>query len=201
MNAPLPAYYDDLEASLANALGQLSRGVADRRSPFHHPVVATIGADGCPRLRTVILRGFDVPTRTLRFHTDRRSQKVAELTAEPRISWLGYDPGAKIQLRIEGRAVLHTDDALADAAWQAAKLFSRQCYGIAPGPGTPLESGSDFALPETTEAGTAPGRAHFAAVVVTMASLEWLYLAAQGHRRARFMWDAQGTVSSSWLAP
>jgi pyridoxamine 5'-phosphate oxidase len=201
VSAPIPSYYDDLDASLAHAFGLLSRGVADRRSEFHHPVVATVGSDGRPRLRTVILRGFDMAKRELRFHTDRRAQKVAELAAEPRISLLGYDPAAKIQLRIEGRAVPHTDDAVADAAWEAAKFFSRQCYGIAPGPGTPLNAGADFALPETTEEGTAPGRAHFTAVVVTMDSLEWLYLAAQGHRRARFVWDGEGAFSSSWLAP
>jgi pyridoxamine 5'-phosphate oxidase len=114
---------------------------------------------------------------------------------------MGYDPGAKIQLRIEGTATLHTDDAVADAAWQAAKLFSRQCYGIAPGPGTPLDGGAQFTLPDTTDEGTAPGRAHFTAVTVRMESLEWLFLAAQGHRRAHYSWDKAGLLSSSWLAP
>ena len=201
MSAPIPSYYDDLDASLAHAFGLITRGVPDRRSPFHHPVVATLGLDGRPRLRTVILRGFDFAKRELRFHTDRRAQKVQEITADPRVSMMGYDAGAKIQLRIEGRAVLHTDDAVADAAWEAAKLFSRQCYGVAPAPGTPLSAGADFVLPETTEEGTAPGRAHFTAVVVRMDSLEWLYLAAQGHRRAHYAWDANGSFSSNWLAP
>jgi pyridoxamine 5'-phosphate oxidase len=59
MSAPIPAFYDDIEATLAHALALLVRGVPDRRSPFHHPVVATIGTDGRPRLRTVVLRGFE----------------------------------------------------------------------------------------------------------------------------------------------
>jgi pyridoxamine 5'-phosphate oxidase len=201
MSAPIPSFYDDIDATLAHALGLLVRGVPDRRSPFHHPVVATLGVDGRPRLRTVILRGFDFTKRELRFHTDRRSQKVSEIAADPRVSLIGYDSGAKIQLRIEGIATLHTYDAVADAAWEAAKLFSRQCYGIAPGPGTPLDASADFALPETTEEGTAPGRAHFTAVTVRMESLEWLYLASQGHRRALYSWDTAGALSSSWLAP
>jgi pyridoxamine 5'-phosphate oxidase len=200
MSQPPPSFYDDLGETLAEAWRLIARGVADRRSPFHHPVVATNGLEGAPEARTVILRACDVPSRTLRFHTDARSAKAREIAADARVSMHFYDPGAKIQVRLSGAARLHRDDAVADAAWAGSRVFSRQCYGIAPGPGTGLDAGGNFTLPETTDAATAMGRANFTAVTVEATRLEWLYLAAAGHRRARFRW-AQDAVTAEWLAP
>jgi pyridoxamine 5'-phosphate oxidase len=200
MSLPPPSFYDDLGETLAEAWRLIARGVADRRSPFHHPVVATLGTDGAPQARTVILRGCDVPVRTLRFHTDARSEKAREITADARAALHFYDPGAKIQLRLSGAASLHRDDAVADAAWEGSRVFSRQCYGIAPGPGTPIAAGSDFTLPDVTDEATAAGRAQFTAVTVTIDALEWLYLAAAGHRRARFDWRDDSLVAE-WLTP
>jgi hypothetical protein len=200
MSAGLPSYYDDLDGALAEAWRLVARGVADRRSPFHHPAAATIGRDGRPQVRTVILRGCDVAARTLRFHTDVRSEKARELAADARIGLHFYDPGAKIQLRMAGRATVHTDDAAADAAWAGSRLFSRQCYGVAPGPGSPMTTAGAFLLPEPTADGTMPGRVNFAAVVVHVDELEWLYLAAAGHRRARFAWG-DDALRAMWLTP
>jgi pyridoxamine 5'-phosphate oxidase len=200
MSAPIPAFYDDLAETLAESWRLLARGVADRRSPFHHPTVATIGQDGAPQLRTVILRSCDVSARTLRFHTDARSAKVGEIARDASVSLHFYDPSAKIQLRISGRATLHRDDVVADAAWENARVFSRLVYGITPGPGASINAGADFTLPDDSEHGTAPGRANFTAVTVHAARLEWLYLAAAGHRRAHFAWDGDA-LRAGWLAP
>jgi hypothetical protein len=195
-----PSFYDDLNETLAESWRLLARGVADRRSPFHHPVVATIGLDGRPRARTVILRGCDPVVRLLRFHTDMRSQKTVEIRGDARVAMHFYDAGAKIQIRVDGIATLHGEDAAADAAWAGSRLFSRQCYGVTPGPGQPIAEGGDFSLPKTTEEGVAAGRANFIAVHVKVERLEWLYLAAAGHRRAVFDWD-DDTLSSGWRAP
>jgi pyridoxamine 5'-phosphate oxidase len=200
MSLPPPSFYDDLDGTLAEAWRLIARGVADRRSAFHHPVVATLGLDGTPRARTVILRGCDAAGRVLRFHTDQRSEKVREIAACPDVALHFYDPGAKIQLRLAGRATAHRDDAVADTAWAGSRVFSRQCYGIAPGPGTPIAAGEDFSLPDTTDEATAAGRAQFVAVTVEIVTLEWLYLAAAGHRRARFDWTG-GALKASWLTP
>jgi pyridoxamine 5'-phosphate oxidase len=131
-----PAERDDLTAVLEDALDRLAEGVADRRSAFHTPTLGTIGrGDGRPRLRTVVLRGFDAAGPSLRFHTDRRSAKIEEMRVSPQVSLHVYDAAAKLQVRVEGWARLHMTDAIADAAWAASKAFSRQCYGIEPGPG------------------------------------------------------------------
>ncbi|MGL4635441.1 MAG: pyridoxamine 5'-phosphate oxidase family protein [Beijerinckiaceae bacterium] len=200
MTHPQHSFYNDLDETLAESWRLVARGVADRKSGFHHMTIASIGLDGRPRPRTVILRGCDVAARALRFHTDIRSEKVQEIAAAPRVGLHFYDPGAKIQLRMDGTATVHTDDAVADAAWLATRTFSRQCYGIAPGPGTTIDAGEDFFLPPTTEEATAPARANFAATVIRIHSMEWLYLASSGHRRAHFDWSS-GTLAARWLAP
>jgi pyridoxamine 5'-phosphate oxidase len=200
MTQPAPAFYDDLSETLAESWRLIARGTADRRSAFHHPTIATLGLDGRPQLRTVILRACDAGMRRLRFHTDIRSMKVQEIARDGRVCVHFYDPAAKIQLRLDATGIVHTNGDVADAAWDATRSFSRQCYGIAPGPGTAIDAGESFTLPDTSDDNTAPGRANFAAVTLDIAALEWLYLAAQGHRRARFQWAGAG-LTSQWLAP
>lgn len=200
--APLPSWYDDLDGTLAACWSFLARGVADRRSGFHHPVISSIGLDGTPRSRVMILRGVDQDARTLRVHTDLRSEKIAEWRANPRVAILGYDAGQKLQIRLTGRVSLHHDDAMADAAWQSSRAMSRVCYGTAPAPGSEIPRGDAFELPSSEDAeGLDAGRAHFAAAVMTIDSLESLYLAFEGHRRAHYAWNAGGTLTARWLAP
>jgi pyridoxamine 5'-phosphate oxidase len=196
-----PSFYDDLDGTLAESWRLIARGVADRRSPFHHPTVATIGQDGRPRARTVILRACEPSVRALRFHTDARSAKIEEIGRDGRAALHFYDPQAKIQIRVEGVASIHAADAVAEAAWAGSRVFSRQCYGVSPGPGAPIDSGGGFTLPETTDEATASGRAHFRAIVVRASSLEWLYLSHAGHRRAHFAWNGEGAWTARWLTP
>lgn len=195
----LPDWYDSLDGSLAEAWRRLARGAADRRSGFHTPMVATLGHDDRPRARVVVLRAADPSLWSLRFHTDRRSEKFAELRADPRIGLTGYDAGAKIQIRIEGSASLHTGDSVADAAWSGSRDMSRACYGVVPGPGQGLSTGAGFALPEHAPE-IAAGRENFCAVTIEVKSLEWLYLAIAGHRRALFRRDG-ASMDSTWLVP
>jgi pyridoxamine 5'-phosphate oxidase len=194
-----PGFYNDPAETLAEAWRLITRGVADRRSPFHTPTVATIGLDGAPSLRTVVLRHCNAAGRRLRFHTDRRSQKVSELALDPRISIHFYDPTAKIQLRVAGRALVHVEGPVAESAWAASRPFSRACYAVNPGPGAALEGPGDYDLP-TDPALYDAGRIQFCAVETHIASIEWLYLANAGHRRARFAWKGTA-VQAEWLVP
>lgn len=196
---PLPDWYDDLHGSLCEAWRLLSRGATDRRSDLHTLTAATLGRDGRPRARIVVLRGVDPDGWSLRFHTDTRSEKFSELLADPRISLTAYDAGSKIQIRVEGRAVLHTGDAAADAAWLGSRPMSRACYGVQPGPGLAIAEAGSFILPTDLPA-TADGRPNFSAVEVQADTLEWLYLASAGHRRAMFWRDSLG-MKSTWLVP
>jgi hypothetical protein len=195
---PRPSHADDLAAARAEAFALLARGVADRRHPFHTPTLATLGLDGAPRARTLVLRGFDAPSRTLRLHSDARSDKVAELARDPRAALHLYDAGGKVQIRLEGTAQVHRDDALAEAAWAASRPFSRMCYAIEPAPGTPIAAPPPAPRPDPGD--EAAGRVHFSAITLTFARMEWLWLAAEGHRRALFTWTPDG-AEATWLVP
>jgi hypothetical protein len=197
MPEPAVPFADSLPETLAWALARLAEGTRDRRSPAHSPTLGTIGLDGRPRLRTVILRGFDEESRRLRFHTDRRSAKVAELARDPRVALHVYDQAGKFQMRIDGLASVHHEDAIADESWASSRAMSRVCYGTNPAPGTTIRDGGAFSVPSDEE--TEGGRVNFAAVVVTMERLETLYLAFSGHRRAAFRFV--GEPSATWLVP
>jgi hypothetical protein len=183
------------EEALADAFRLLSRGVADRRSPFHAPTLATRGTDGAPTLRTVVLRSFDPTARVVRIHTDRRSGKVAEIAADPRAALHVYDAGGQVQVRIAGVATLHVDDAVAQAAWAASREMSRMTYATPHAPGAPVEE------PPGAPQDATGAEVNFAAVTLRIDAMDWLLLAAAGHRRARFAWDEAGVVSSGWVAP
>lgn len=176
------------------AFQALARGAVDRRHPFHTPTLATVGRDGAPRARTLVLRSFDAEARTVRLHADARSGKVAELMQEPRCALHLYDGPSGVQVRLEGRATVHGGDAVADAAWAASRTFSRMCYAVTPGPGTAV------AEPPPAPADPEGGRVNFRAIVIQFDRMEWLDLAATGHRRALFTWR-DGLRDATWLVP
>jgi pyridoxamine 5'-phosphate oxidase len=200
VSAP-PTFYNDLDASLAHAWAQLAVGVADRRSGFRTPTLGTIGLDGTPRVRTVVLRACDAAARTLRFQTDRRSGKVPELRRIPAAALHFYDPPAKLQLRFAGQAQVHMDDEIARAAWAESQVMSRACYTQGLPPGAPLSGPTAIPQLAGVPDGDMTGIDNFAVVAVVVQSIDWLYLGSQGHRRARFTWGERGEMQATWLAP
>ncbi|MBO6781963.1 MAG: pyridoxamine 5'-phosphate oxidase family protein [Alphaproteobacteria bacterium] len=192
-----PDHYSDLDAVLETAWALLEAGVADRAAAAHTPVLASVDAGGAPQARTVVLRGCDRAARQLRIHTDRRSDKVDDLRANPNAVLHVYAPSEKIQLRLHADASLHTDDRVAVRAWEATRWFSRICYQVTKAPGARLDDPGDVAFDADA---TNEGAEHFMVVRLQVTTLEWLYLDRRGHRRARFSWSGEGW-SGEWLVP
>ena len=117
--APVPAHTNDVAEMLAEAFRPLWRGVAERRSPIRAPAIATVGPDGAPSVRTIVLRRFDPAARRLVLHTDRRAGKLANVAYTPRMSVQAYNPRAALQVRLSALAQVHMGDAMARAAWAA----------------------------------------------------------------------------------
>lgn len=189
----------DLDAIYALVWSLLEDGVIDRRSAFHTPAVATVGKDGRPNLRTVVLRHASKAAWTLGFHTDRRSPKFAALRTHRQASFLIYDPPAKIQVLCSGSVELHNNNDRSHAAWQRSHPMSRVCYTQVQAPGTPLD-GPEHAEWQTAD-GSAMGQQNFVVVVARLQTIEWLHLSAQGNRRALFSRDEAGHLSRTWIAP
>ncbi|MEL7464606.1 MAG: pyridoxamine 5'-phosphate oxidase family protein [Pseudomonadota bacterium] len=184
------------------ALDGFAAGAAPGRSPFSMIYAATIGVDGRPRVRTVVIRRFDRDGGGIWFNTDLRSPKAAEIDADRRISVLAYDRDGGFQMRVEGEAILHRDGGAKAAAWTASAARSRICYRHAYGPSDALD---DPANGDPTEAMRAPvdadaGFENFGAVEVRMETMDVLDLAGSGHRRALFT-RADGAWTGRWLAP
>jgi pyridoxamine 5'-phosphate oxidase len=196
----IPEWYDDAMGSLEQAWSLWSRAVQDRHSPFHTPVVANVGSNGFPHMRTMVLREANPLTRIIRFHTDVRSEKATDFRINPRVSVIGYDAKAKVQIRLEGRASVHHQDPLALKAWEDSKCMSQVCYGISPASGTLIKAGDAYSLPGVGD-DLGLGKAHFCVVCIQVNTLEWLYLASHGHRRLRCTYDEQGHVQTDWLVP
>lgn len=186
---------------------ELEGATKDRRHGFHVPAIATIGRDGAPRARCVVLRRVLRDACELHFHTDLRSPKVAEMAVNPRVAWLLYDAARRLQLRIEADAEVLRGGPRADEAWARSALSSRRCYLAPHAPGEVAEEwlanipGALVARVPTEEESRA-GRVHFGLVVTRVLSIEWLFLASEGHRRARFVADGDRTSwLTHWLAP
>ena len=78
--------------------------------------VATVGADGRPSARVVLLKGYDASGFV--FYTNTLSRKGRELSANPHVAMcLFWDPLME-QVRVEGR-VFPVTDAEADAYWNS----------------------------------------------------------------------------------
>lgn len=179
---------------------RLKQGARQRRSPFHTPVVGT----GEGAMRIMVLRDVERDAARLRFHTDVRSPKVEAIRQAPgKVGLLFYDPEAKLQLRARGHAVIETDSDFVDEVWQQSTTFARRCYLAEAAPGVPVEAPMS-GLPQwaegitPTEAQVAPARANFAALMIELQEIDWLYLANSGHRRALFTRVANANEHKGW---
>jgi pyridoxamine 5'-phosphate oxidase len=105
---PLLEPFDRFTALLAAA-----RGVGDERLPEPTAfALATVGADGQPSVRILLLKGVD--ERGFVFYTNYESRKGAELLAHPQAAMCFHWQPLERQVRIEGRAT-RVADAEADA--------------------------------------------------------------------------------------
>jgi hypothetical protein len=170
----VPAF-DVPEAAASHCWQMLVRASRDRKAAWRTPVLATLGAEGAPRARVLVLRRVDPVAGLLWLHSDRRSAKVGELGAEPRVALTFYDARKALQLRLEGEAALVMDAAAVADAWARVPEPARRNYATAEPPGSPTGPG------EAILAGD--GTANFALIQVTAVRLEWLWLGPDRHRR------------------
>lgn len=190
---------EDLEQ---DAWDRLFIGATKSRDSFHTPCVATIN-QGDVSIRTVVLRKAIPSTKELRFHTDIRSRKWAELEQNNSISALFYDASARIQLRVKGKAILHVNNEITSEAWQKTTLSSRKCYLTAFSPSSFTESSTsglseDIEQENFTLLESEVGQKNFGIVSIKVESIDWLWLNHAGHRRAFF--DYQND-SYQWMIP
>ncbi len=204
MEKDKPNYYNDLDKTYLKIWNLLELGLKNRDAPFHIPIFIS-GNNNKFDGRIIVLRGLDKEKKKIHFHTDIRSNKVALLKNNSKCSFLFYDKIEKIQLRIFGNAKINYQNAISKKSWEKTAHMSRQCYlgDKAPGldcskPSSGLSSNIDnykFTI-EDSEI----GYKNFCVIEFFMESIEWLYLAAKGHRRAFFGLE-KNAIQKKWLIP
>lgn len=165
----------------------LEQSVKTAKSAFHQGYIATINND-FPEQRTVILRKVDNEEKTLRFHTDIRSEKTAHLKNNNSVSWLFYDAELKLQLRIYSKAEIHYRDDIADIAWKNSRLPSKMCYT------TQAKSGSIIDEPEFIDVNKKDfepelldfARNNFCVIETKAFAMDFVFLNAKGNKRGFF---------------
>ena len=183
----------------------LTRGVKDRKHNFHTPVFCNLNNENSIESRVVVLRQFDSPNMVLNFHTDFRSPKIYSLQQNKNSLFVFYDHKLKIQLRIKTTSIINNQNKVTEEMWDKTKLFSRKCYLTekAPSSSTNLpEDGIDESLGgrEPTLEESERGYKNFTVVQNQIQQIDWLYLAASGHRRLKIILEKK-IPSFHWLIP
>ena len=197
-----PAYYENLEEIQNKYWSMLNDAVTNRASPFRIPVFMCAHQDEIDG-RIVVLRKSDRANNLLQFHTDLRSPKVDILKKNNKASLLFYDKEEKIQLRVKVNCEINNQNLITEESWKKTQHISRRCYLTDSPPGTnsirptsgmisKLED-FDYTMEQSEE-----GYKNFTVIQCKIKSIEWLYLAAKGHRRARFELDNN---KEYWLVP
>lgn len=179
------------ELWLTAVFRRLSQATASPEDPFRTPVLATIGADGGPAARHVVLREVVPATGRLSAWTDARSAKCAEIEAIGRVAWLFWDPVRRLQLRLSGRAELIRSGPRCEATWAGISTTRRREFLAIVAPGAMLGA-------EDPDRPAAPA---FAIIDSWVDAADLLQLDRRGHRRARLQREAGGSWRGAWVEP
>ena len=197
-----PAYYEDFAEIKKKIWLMLNDAITNRNSQFRIPTFIC-GDQSDFDGRIVVLRKSDQQNNTIQFHSDIRSDKIEKLKKNPKAAMLFYDKEEKIQVRLKLECVVNHDNDITKESWSKTQHISRKCYLVDNGPGTESNTPTSGLKPELdnfefTMEQSEKGYKNFTVIQCKIKIIEWLYLAAKGHRRAKF--DIE-TNKSIWLIP
>ncbi|RUM22221.1 pyridoxamine 5'-phosphate oxidase [Rhizobium vallis] len=190
----------DLTEIDASAWAELETAAGNPQSGFRYVNLCSVDAEARPQARMVVLRAADGSARSLEFHTDTRSSKWLELSANPEVTVLGFCPQARLQLRLQGRVERHGPGSeAADIAWDRLPSRTRTTYaGGPPGDECAFEVIGELAEPVDE----ADGKARFGVLSFRARTLDWFQLSQLDNRRALFAYDETGALCSCrWVNP
>ena len=197
-----PAYYEDFIEIKKKIWLLLDNAVTNRSSQFRIPTFIC-GNQSDFDGRIVVLRKTDQKNNLIQFHSDIRSNKIEKLKKNPKAAILFYDKEEKIQVRLKVECTINNNNNITKESWSKTQHISRKCYLVDNGPGSKSDVPTSGLKPELdnfefTMAQSEEGYKNFTVIQCKVKSIEWLYLAAKGHRRAKF--DLE-TNKDTWLVP
>ena len=197
-----PAYYENFKEIKKKIWSMLDDAVTNGSSTFRIPVFICGDQkdfDG----RIVVLRKSDQSNNLLQFHSDIRSEKIPKLKNNKNASMLFYNKEEKIQVRLKVECTVNHNNEITKESWSKTGHMSRKCYLVDNGPGTKSPTPTSGLIPELdnyefTMEQSEEGYKNFTVIQCKIKSIEWLYLAVTGHRRAKFELDNN---KKYWLVP
>ena len=126
-----------------------------------------------------------------------------KLKNNSKAAMLFYDKEEKIQVRLKVECTINHDNDVTKESWSKTQHISRKCYLVDNGPGTESNLPTSGLKPELdnfdyTKEQSEEGYKNFTVIQCKIKSMEWLYLAAKGHRRAKFNLENN---KDTWLVP
>ena len=188
-----------LESSLNFVLETLEQGAIKRNHDFHLLVLGTIDKDNNPQTRNVVLRKVNISQSLIRFHTDKRSNKIFDIQNNNLLSLLGYDKSDKLQIRIMAKAQIENSQEILSDIWSNMYPMSRECYRVNDAPGKIVSSKDDVFF-EEEGADKMNGFENFTIVNCYIESIETLFLHSSGHLRAKYQ-NENNQFTGQWLVP
>ncbi len=163
-----PAYYEDINQIKKKIWLMLNDAVKNRNSQFRIPTFICGDGNNIDG-RIVVLRKSDEKNNLVQFHSDIRSDKIEILKKNSSAALLFYDKEEKIQVRLKVKCIINPS-------------------GLKP----------ELDNFDYTKEQSEMGYKNFTVIQCKIKSIEWLYLAAKGHRRARFDLENNKDI---WLVP
>ena len=197
-----PAYYQDLKEIQNKYWSMLEDAVVNRGSPFRIPVFICTDQNEIDG-RIVVLRKSDRENNILQFHTDIRSSKINIIKQNSNASLVFYDKDEKIQLRVKASCIINNQNNITEESWKKTQHISRRCYLTDDAPGSISKNPTSGMISKLehfdyTMEQSEIGYKNFTVIQCKIQSIEWLYLAAKGHRRAKFDIEKK---TENWLVP
>ena len=197
------SYYEDFNEIEKKLWSLLTEAVKERSSEFRTPVFIC-GNEKDLDGRVVVLRKADQKNNFIQFHSDIRSSKIEKIKKNPNCSVLFYGKKEKIQIRLKTECEINFNNKITKESWEKTGHVSRKCYLVTNEPGAVSEKPTsglngkfdnfDFTKEESEE-----GYKNFSVIKCKIKSIDWLYLAAKGHRRALI--NFEGSKKFTWLVP
>ena len=197
------SYYENPKEIEKKIWSLLTNAVKDRSSDFRTPIFIC-GNEKDFDGRVVVLRKADQKNNFIQYHSDIRSTKIEKIKKNSNCSILFYGKEEKIQLRIKVNCEVNYNNQVTKESWEKTGHISRKCYLVTKGPGTESNiptSGlnTEFDNFDFTKEQSEKGYKNFSVIKCEIKSIEWLYLAAKGHRRALI--DMGIPKKFTWLIP
>jgi len=133
-----------------------------------------------------------------------KRNKIEKLKDNNSASMLFYDKEEKIQVRAKIECTINHKNEITKKSWLKTGHMSRKCYLVDNGPGTESVTPTSGLKPELdnfefTMEQSEEGYKNFTVIQCKIKNLEWLYLSAKGHRRARL--EFTDYTKGYWLIP